>query len=131
MSSHKLLQVVLVLFGATCLLLYPLSIVWPAGWSWHVGPPMASDYFMMIVGVYATLGLFLIRAARDPAANRSLILFTIWSSLVHAAIMAWEALKDPAQSGHLIGDVPALVLAALVLGVLLMADKGAASAQSS
>ena len=128
MSSHKLLQFALVLIGATFCLVYPLSIVWPAGWSWHAGPPMASDYFMMIVGVYATLGIFLIRAARDPAANRSLILFTIWSSLVHAAIMAWESVRDPAQGGHLIGDVPALVLVALVLGGFLMADRGKAAA---
>jgi hypothetical protein len=76
----------------------------------------------MIVGVYATLGVFLILAARDPAAHRSLILFTIWSSLVHAAIMAVEALGAPAQHGHLVGDVPALVLVAAVLGGLLYAD---------
>jgi hypothetical protein len=128
MSSHQLLRLALVLFGATFCLVYPLSIVWPAGWAWHAGPPMASDYFMMIVGVYATLGVFLILAARDPAANRSLILFTIWSSLVHAAIMAMQALRDPGQGGHLLGDVPALVLVALVLGGLMMADKGPAAA---
>ncbi|MEA3034978.1 MAG: hypothetical protein QOH04_737 [Sphingomonadales bacterium] len=122
MSSRKLLQIALVLFGAVFCLVYPLAIFWPSGWAWHEGPPAASDYFMMIVGVYATLGLFLILAARDPAAHRSLILFTIWSSLVHAAIMAVQAIGAPGQHGHLAGDVPALVLVAAVLGGLLYAD---------
>jgi hypothetical protein len=128
MSSRKLLQIALVLFGIVFCLVYPLAIVWPAGWAWHAGPPAASDYFLMIVGVYATLGVFLILAARDPAANRSLILFTIWSSLVHAAVMAFEAQAAPAQHGHLVGDVPALVLVAAVLGGLLYADRSGRSA---
>jgi hypothetical protein len=124
MASNKLLQIALVLFGAIFCLVYPLAIIWPAGWAWHAGPPADSHYFMMIVGVYATLGIFLILAARDPAANRSLILFTIWSSLVHAAIMAVQAMGDPMQKGHMLGDVPALVLVALVLGALLYGDRG-------
>jgi hypothetical protein len=124
MSSHKLLQIALVLFGAVFCLVYPLAMVWPSGWAWHEGPPADSNYFMMIVGVYATLGIFLILAARDPHANRSLILFTIWSSLVHAAIMAVQAIGAPGQHGHLTGDVPALVLVAVVLGLLVYGDKG-------
>jgi len=75
---------------------------------------------MMIVGLYATLGVFLILASRDPAANSSLIRFTIWSSVVHAGVMAWEAMRNPAMGGHLTGDVPALLLVAIVLGVLTM-----------
>ncbi|MEA3064674.1 MAG: hypothetical protein QOJ27_1120, partial [Sphingomonadales bacterium] len=93
------------------------------------GPPADSDYFLMIVGVYATLGVFLILAARDPLAHRSLILFTIWSSLVHAAIMAVQAMASPAQHGHLLGDVPALVLVAAVLGALLAAEKAPMTAE--
>jgi FtsH-binding integral membrane protein len=123
MSSYKLLQVALVVIGGLCCLLYPLSIVWPSGWSWHDGPATASNYYMMIVGVYATLGLFLILAARDPHANRSLILFTIWSSLVHAAIMTVQAMANPIHYGHLVGDVPALVAIAAVLGGLLYSDR--------
>ena len=130
MSSHKLLQIALVLFGAVFCLVYPLAMVWPSGWAWHAGPPAASDYFMMIVGVYATLGVFLILAARDPHAHRSLILFTIWSSLVHAAIMAVQAMGSPTQHGHLTGDVPALVLVAVVLGLLVYGDRGAEPVES-
>ena len=80
---------------------------------------MASHYFMMIVGVYATLGVFLIAAAKDPLANRSLIWFTAISSAVHAVIMAIQAIGDPTQRGHLIGDVPALLLVTLAFAVLL------------
>jgi len=127
-NAHKLLQAALVLFGATCLLLYPLATLWPSGWAWHAGPPAASDYFMMIVGVYATLGVFLIRAAKDPQAHRSLILFAIWSSLVHAAIMAVQSLRQPMHMGHLAGDVPALLLVAVVLGWLLHVDRARSAA---
>lgn len=118
-DNSKILSLALIAFGAVFCLVYPLSMVWPSGWSWHSGPPMASQYFMMIVGVYATLGVFLIRAASNPAGNASLIWFTVWSSVVHAAIMAVQAWGDPMQHGHLAGDVPALLLVALVLGWLM------------
>ena len=91
-SAYKLLQLALAVFGAIFLLVYPLSLVWPSGWAWHSGPPYQSMYFMMIVGVYATLGVFLLNAARNPQANLSLIWFTVWSSVVHAAIMAVQCL---------------------------------------
>ena len=71
-TSYKLLQLALVVFGAVMLLLYPLAMLWPSGWIWHSGAPYQSEYFMMIVGVYATLGVFLINAARNPKANLSL-----------------------------------------------------------
>ena len=96
--------------------IFPLTRIWPAGWSWGTGH---SHYLPMILGVYATLGLFLLAAARDPLANRSLIWFTVWSSVVHAAVMAVESITDPAEVGHLAGDVPALLLVAVVLAVLL------------
>ncbi|HEY0413388.1 MAG TPA: DUF6632 domain-containing protein [Allosphingosinicella sp.] len=127
MSRHKLLQIALILFGAVFCLVYPLAKFWPSGWAWHAGAPEDSHYFMMIVGVYATLGIFLILAARDPASNRSLILFTIWSSLAHAAIMAMQSVGAPEHHGHLAGDVPALVLVAVVLGGLIYGGKVAAA----
>ena len=119
-SNSKLLTYALIVFGLAFCLIAPLSIVWPSGWAWHEGPPAANDYFLMIVGVYATLGVFMILAARDPAANTSLIRFVIWSSIVHALVMAWEAVREPMMKGHLYGDVPALLLIAIVLGYLTM-----------
>lgn len=96
--------------------IYTLIQVWPGGWSWGMGH---SHYLMMILGVYATLGVFLILASFDPLANRSLIWFTVWSCLVHAGVMAYQAVTDTAEAGHLVGDVPALILVAITLAALL------------
>jgi hypothetical protein len=124
---NKALPLALVVVGAACLLLYPLAIVWPSGWAWHEGAPLSNDYYAMIIGVYATLGIFLIRAAKDPAANASLIWFVVVSSVVHALIMAYEAVRNPMMAGHLYGDVPALLIIAAVLGVLMVRGPGRAA----
>ena len=124
---EKLLRVALAAFGATFMLLYPLSIAWPSGWKWHVGAPYESQYFMMIVGVYATLGVFLINAARDPQAHLSLIWFTIVSNVVHALIMTVQSLQMSEHAGHLLGDVPALLIAAVVLAALVSPGKKTAA----
>ena len=94
---------------------YPLTQIWPAGWSWGAGP---SHYRMMIIGVYFVLGLCLIAGSREPLANRSLIWFTVWSSVLHSVVMAVEAVMDPVERGHLIGDVPALLLVGIALAFL-------------
>lgn len=115
-SRLKYLRIALVLVGIIFIAgIYLLMIVWPSGWTWHTGH---SDYPLMIVGMYATLGIFLLRAARDPLANLSLIWFTVWSSIVHAAIMTAQAFANPGNHGHLIGDVPALFIVAALLAVL-------------
>ena len=116
MSDRKrLLRVALVAFGLVLLLVHPLMVVWPSGWSWQ---PRQHEYEEMIVGIYATLGVFLLWASREPDAHLSLIWFTAWSSAVHGGIMAVQALADPAEHGHLPGDVAALFLVAAVLGAL-------------
>ena len=117
----KYLRIVLILAGLSCLALYPLMLFWPSGWIWHVGH---SDYPMMIVGIYATLGVFLILAARNPLANLSLIWFTVWSNVIHAVIMAVQAIIQPEQMGHLTGDVPALFIMAVALGILTPRSHG-------
>jgi len=120
-TPYKLLQLALIVFGAIMVLLYPLALVWPSGWAWHSGAPHHSVYFMMIVGIYATLGIFLLNAARNPAVNLSLIWFTVWSSVVHAAIMAVQSFTEH-QMGHLWGDVAALLLVAIVLSALVLSS---------
>jgi hypothetical protein len=114
----KFLRVALIVFGLIFLVgVYPLTIVWPAGWAWHhIGQSM---YLQMIVGIYATLGVFLLLASRDPLANRSLIWFTVWSSVVHGGIMAVQSIVYPEHRGHLLGDVPALLIVAVVLAFLM------------
>jgi hypothetical protein len=115
------LRIALVVTGLTFIFgVYTLGILWPSGWVWGQGHPQ--HYLMMIIGVYATLGVFLLLAARNPYANRSLIWFTVWSSAVHAAIMGVQGLTDTGERGHLIGDVPALFIVAIVLAVLMPRD---------
>ena len=112
----KYLRIALILVGLIFLLgIYPLMIVWPSGWTWHTGH---SDYPLMIVGIYATLGVFLLMASRDPLENLSLIWFTVWSSIVHGAIMLAQSFEMPENHGHLLGDVPALLFVAVLLAVL-------------
>src|SRR5215472_19370244 len=110
-GNLKPLRIALAVVGVIFIVgIYPLTILWPSGWIWHMSGH--STYLQMILGVYATLGVFLLLAARNPLNNLSLIWFTVWSSLVHAGIMVIQALNMPAEHGHLYGDVPALIFAA-------------------
>jgi hypothetical protein len=114
----KYLRTALRLVGVTFIFgIYTLTLVWPSGWSWHTGDH-TPHYLQMILGVYATLGAFLLFASRKPLAHLSLIWFTVWSSVVHALIMAAQALASHEQIDHLWGDVPALLLIATLLGFL-------------
>ena len=117
----KLLRIALIAIGAIFFFIYPLGLIWPSGWVWHGGE--GQYYLQMICGIYAVLGAYLIAASRDPLQHRSLISFTIWSSVVHAVIMAAQAVLDQHETGHLIGDVPALLLVAAVLGYLMPSEE--------
>jgi uncharacterized protein DUF6632 len=116
-SRERALKVALVLVGVTFIVgIYTFVIVWPSGWSWHTGQSHhLPHYLQMILGVYATLGVFLLIASRRPEEHRSLIAFTAWSSLVHAGIMLVQAMSNAAEHGHLLGDVPALIIVGIVL----------------
>jgi len=92
-----------------------LTRAWPDAWMWE---PRQPEYEQMIVGVYVTLGIFVLLAARDPLRNLSLIWFTAWSSLVHGGIMAVQAAVDPTERANLIGDIPALLVIGIALVVL-------------
>ena len=116
-AQNQPLRMALLIVGLIFLVgLLPLTMIWPAGFMWE---PRQSEYEQMIIGVYAVLGIFLIRASKDPAQHASLISFTAWSSLVHGLIMGWQALKDPVEKPNLFGDVPALILIGIVLLLLM------------
>lgn len=116
-QRDHVLRVVLIVFGLVFTFgVWPLMQLWPAGWQWQPSQP---EYEQMIVGVYATLGVFLVFTSRRPQDHVSLILFTAWSSLVHAGIMAIQALRDTAERGHWLGDIPILALVGIVLLVLV------------
>lgn len=126
-QKERALRTVLVVVGVIFIVAIWLFMrIWPAGWQWQ---PNQHEYEQMFQVVYATLGIFLIIASRAPREHRSLIQFTAWSSLAHAGIMAVQALRDTAERGHLIGDVPALAVVGIVL--LLLIPKAAPSGPSS
>jgi uncharacterized membrane protein len=111
-ERHRYLRIALIVVGIAFLLIYPLIKLWSSGWAWQ---PSQSEDEQMISGIYATLGVFLLWASRKPEAHLSLIWFTVWSSVVHGLIMTVQAVIDPAERGHLLGDIPALILVAIVL----------------
>ena len=94
---------------------YPLTVFWPSGWAWSSG---RSEYLEMIIAIYATLGVFLLIASRNPQQHVGLVSFAIWSSIVHGAVMAVQALQNPMHVRHLYGDVPALLIIAAILAFL-------------
>jgi hypothetical protein len=125
----RYLRIVLVLVGLIFILgVYPLMMaLWPSGWRWNPNQP---EYEQMILGIYATLGVFLLIASRNPLQHRSLIWFTVWSSLVHAGIMTVQAMMSPMEHGHLLGDIPALAIVAVALAILTPRGSIAVTAQS-
>ncbi len=114
----KYLKIALYVIGVLFVAGVPAMMmwIWPSGWGWT---PPQPEYEHMIMGVYATLGVFLILAAKNPLANTSLIWFTVWSSIVHGGIMFIYAIIDPTDRINLVGDVPALFLIAFVLWYLM------------
>lgn len=112
---RRFLQIVLVAIALVLLSLYPLMEVWPSGWAWR---PRHYEYEQMIIGIYGTLGVFLLRASRRPEAHLSMIWFTFWSSVVHGIIMSIQAIVDPVERMHLAGDVAAIWIAVFLLGWL-------------
>jgi hypothetical protein len=106
MRRERTLKVVLVLVG----LLFT-AMVYPLVLFVKQEPALA-----MMMSLYVTLGIFLIMAARNPSANRSLIAFTAWSSFAHAAVMSFQAFRNLIPRGELIG-----VAVLIVIGVTLLA----------
>jgi hypothetical protein len=112
-ERSRYLPVTLRLVGAICIFgIYPLSVLWPSGRAWQAG---RSEYLEMIIALYATLGVFSLIAAHHPTRHLSLISFAIWSSVVHGAVMAAQALANPMHVSHLYGDVLALFAVAALL----------------
>jgi drug/metabolite transporter superfamily protein YnfA len=110
MNRDRALKIVLMLVGLLFLAgIYPVtdSLL-------HANQSMYTDDMML--SLYVTLGVFLLIAVRNPAANRSLIAFTAWSSFAHAAVMAIMAFQKADERGYLWG-----VAALAVIGVALMA----------
>ena len=105
MRQERALKFVLLLVGLLfSALLYPLMMF------------VKQDPALgMMLSLYVTLGIFLLLAARNPSANRSLIAFTAWSSFAHAAVMSFQAFRNLISRGELSG-----VAVLIVIGVTLI-----------
>ena len=100
MNRERALKVVLVVVGLIfCGLVYPLMMF-----------VKQEPALSMMMSLYVTLGIFLIMAARNPSANRSLIAFTAWSSFAHAVVMSFQALRNLIASSELIGSAVLVVI---------------------
>ena len=106
MKRERVLKIVLVVLGLLfCAAVYPLMLMAKQD------PALA-----MMMSLYATLGVFLLLASRNPPAHRSLIAFTAWSSFAHASVMAVQAYLGLIARRELLG-----VATFAVIGVALIA----------
>ena len=115
-KRERAVQVVLVVWGVLTVVanIYPLVTSFLAGLR-----PTAGTTAPMFWTMYATLGVFLVLAARNPSAYRSLITFAVWSSFAHAAVMALMTIQLPAKRGELLVGVAATALPAVLMFVLV------------
>ncbi|HYU28934.1 MAG TPA: DUF6632 domain-containing protein [Gemmatimonadales bacterium] len=113
-KRERALQVALVVWGVLTVVanIYPLVTAFLAGLR-----PTAGTTAPMFWTMYATLGVFLVLAARNPSAYRSLIAFAVWSSFAHAAVMALMTIQLPTKRGELLVGVAATALPAVLLFV--------------
>jgi hypothetical protein len=107
MLRERALKVVLVLVGLMFSAgIYPLVTSVRDGWQAN-----KEDALPMMLSLYVTLGIFLLLAARNPSANRSVIAFAAWSSFAHAAVMA-------VMSVHLANERRGLLIAAAMFSII-------------
>lgn len=99
--------------------IYALMIYYPRGWVWE---PRQIEYEFMLLGIYATLGVFLLWAIKNPLQHKSIIWFTVWSCIIRATIMVVEALVHK-QYWHFTGDIPTFYFIAALLGYLMPTKK--------
>ena len=113
-KRERALQVVLVVLGlgTAGANIYPLVTSFVAGLR-----PTGGTTAPMFYTILATLGVFLVLAARNPSAHRSLIAYAVWSSFAHTAVMALMAIQLPTKRGELLAGVAVTGLSALLLFV--------------
>jgi hypothetical protein len=76
------------------------------------------ETLQMMLSLYVTLGIFLLLAARNPSAHRSLIAFAAWSSFAHGGVMAVQSIHDVGEREHLlIGTFAFVVIGAVLLSL--------------
>ena len=123
MNNLSMLSNTLRVFGLAFVFITPImKLDLFGGWAWS---PSQWEYELMIQGIYMTLGIMMIISAKNPVKNSMFIWFVVWSSVVHAGIMTYQAAIATDEMGHFLGDIPVLIILALVLGYsLIKAEEG-------
>jgi peptidoglycan/LPS O-acetylase OafA/YrhL len=119
MRRERALKVVLVLVG----LVFSAGVLPVTDSLWHQNPSMYT--FDMMLSLYVALGVFLLIAARNPSANRSLIAFAAWSCFAHAAVMAVTAFSK----GGYRGDLWGVAVLVIIGGALIVLAPGKQSGE--
>ena len=117
MNNLSILSNTLRIFGLAFIFIIPImKLDLFGGWAWS---PAQWEYELMIQGIYMTLGIMMIISAKNPVRNSMFIWFVVWSSVVHAVVMAYQAAIAADEMGHFIGDIPVLIILVLLLGYSL------------
>ena len=125
MYRERALKVVLVLVGLLFSAgIYPVVTSVRSGWEAN-----KEDALPMMLSLYVTLGIFLLQAARNPSANRSVIAFAAWSSFAHAAVMAVMAVRLASQRGDLL--IAAAVFSVIGAALIVLAPANQSGERAS
>src|SRR5205809_1033670 len=122
---ERTFKIVLVLIGLLFLAaIYPIAM-------FLLHPGQEESSLPMMLSLYATLGGFLLLAARNPGANRTLIAFAGWANVAHAAVMVVQSFQMAGERAHLLLGVAMFGSIGLVLIVLAPVGQTSGEAATS
>jgi uncharacterized membrane protein YhdT len=115
MKRERALKVVLVVVGLlSCAGVYPLITSVRSGWQAN-----KEDSLPMGLSLYVMMGIFLLLAARNPSANRGVIVFAAWLNIAHATVMTVMAVHLPNERQGLL--IASAVFAGIGAVMILLA----------
>jgi hypothetical protein len=122
---ERALKILLLLVGLLFLAaIYPIAM-------FLLQPGHEESSLPMMLSLYATLGVFLLLAARNPSAHRTLIAFAGWANVAHAAVMVVQSFQVTGERAHLLGGVAMFGVIGIVLIVLAPGRQSADEAATS
>jgi hypothetical protein len=112
MNRERARKIVLVLLGLLFVAgLYPIVM-----YLWRPGNEAPGD--TMMLSLYVALGVFLLLAARNPSAHRSLIAYAAWANFAHGAVMGVMAFRLPNSRDFLIASAMAVAIGLALLAAV-------------
>ena len=110
----------LLLFGGLMIGFISQPASWDVGgrWHWLIWDRISDHVAPMLLAVYIVWSIFIIRAARDPIANKLFIDFTVWANVAHGISMIPHALMAPEYRIKFLTDIPWVMIPAIALLLL-------------